>query len=103
MHQIAGNLFHRELVEWLVAVEGANYIVAIRPDVSIVIEMQTVSIGVAGVIHPIAGPLLAITRPRQETIHQVFIGSRRLVVYKCLYLCESERESIRVIFKQRPL
>src|ERR1039458_543403 len=41
-HQVAGDLFHCELIEWLIAVERSNEIVAPRPNVATVIKVQSI-------------------------------------------------------------
>ena len=81
-HQVAGNLLHGELVEGLVAVEGADEVVAPGPYVAAVVVMQAIRVGIAGVVEPIAGALLAISGPGQKRIDQVLIGLRRGVVHE---------------------
>ena len=58
-HQVAGDLLHRKLIEWLVAVERTDQIVAIGPDVAAVVEVQSVGVGIARVVEPVSRPLLA--------------------------------------------
>ncbi len=91
-HQIACNLFHGKLIEWLVAVEGSDHIIAVRPDVAIVVEMQPIGIGIAGVVQPVARPLLAVTWPCQQPVHQVFIGLWRRIILKRLHLRGSRQQ-----------
>ncbi len=72
--QIAGNLLHGELVKTLVVVEGANQVIAIRPDVAAVVVMQTIGVGVARAIEPVAGSVFTKGRPSEQVVHQVLVG-----------------------------
>jgi len=64
------------LIEWLVAVERTDEIVAIRPDVAAVIEVQSVGISIASVVEPVSRPVFPKGGFREETINQMFIGLR---------------------------
>ena len=60
VQKISRQLLDRELVERHVVVEGADDPIAVRPDLTIVVEVQAVGVGVAGRIEPKAGHMLAV-------------------------------------------
>ena len=49
-----------ELVEWHVGVEGVDDPVAVRPDLAIVVEVQTVGVTIARGVQPITNTMFAI-------------------------------------------
>ncbi len=85
-HQVAGDLLHRELIEGLVLIERANQVIAIGPDVFAVVVMEAVSVGVARIVKPVAGALLAEGGPGEEPVNQVLVGLGRLVADEGLHL-----------------
>ena len=79
-HQVASDLLDGKLIEGLVAVERADHIIAVRPDVTAVVEMQTVSIGVPGVVEPVACALFPESRPSEQSVDKMLVCVRRRVV-----------------------
>ena len=64
--QVARDLLHRKLIEGLVAVEGTDKIVAERPDIAAVVVVQSIRVGIARIVEPIARSLFAKTRLGQQ-------------------------------------
>lgn len=66
--QVAGELLDRELIERLIAVERRNDPIAVGPHLAIVVEMQTVRVGITGRIEPVAAAVFAsAARPRKRS------------------------------------
>ncbi len=64
--EITGELFNRESVEGLVGVEGPDHPVAVRPHLPVIVEVQTVGVGVAGGIKPVPAAMFAPGRRSHE-------------------------------------
>ena len=78
---ISGQLFPNELVIGLIAVEGANDVVAVPPGVRFsLVGLVTVGLSEAHQIKPMTSPLLAVMRGLQQAIDQVFPSLCRWVV-----------------------
>ena len=75
--QVAGELPDRELVERKILVEGLHDPVAVEPHLPFVVEMQPVGVGIAGVVEPVAGHLLAVVRAREQFLDELGIGVGR--------------------------
>ena len=74
---IARHLFGEEHVVGLVAVERADDVVAIPPDVGpVVVVFVAVGIGVAGGIQPVTSPPLAVVRRGEQRVDQPFPRAR---------------------------
>src|SRR5437588_9414000 len=86
-------MLHGELVKRLVGVERADHVVTVGPDVATIIIVQAVSVCVAGVIEPVARTLLAEGGPRQQTVHQMFVGTRRGVLQECEHFVRGGQQS----------
>ena len=67
--QIASHLFDGESIEWHVSIERADYPIAIGPHFAIVIDVQSMGVGVACGIQPVTGAMLSILRRGQQAIH----------------------------------
>ena len=63
---VAGQLFDRELIEGLVAVEGPDDPIAVGPHLAVVVDMDAVRIGIAGRVEPVAAAMLAPLRHGHE-------------------------------------
>ena len=59
---VAGDLLNRELIERHVTIEGLNHPITIRPDVTILVGLVAVAIGIAGCIKPGARPASPVAR-----------------------------------------
>ncbi|NNJ26502.1 hypothetical protein LzC2_25900 [Planctomycetes bacterium LzC2] len=77
--QIAGELFHRELVERLVPVERSHDPVTVGPDAAFVVQMQAVRVAVAGGVEPVPGAMLPIAGRSEQSIDQPFVGAGGVV------------------------
>src|ERR1700677_3065761 len=77
---IARNLLLGKLVERLVAVARLDQGFAIGPGVPVIVQVQSIAIGIASVIKPITSPLFAVSRAGQQTIHNVLVSLRRLIL-----------------------
>ena len=77
---VAGDLLGQKHVVRLVAVERADDVVAIPPDVRpVVVVLVAVGIGVACDIQPVTAPTLAVVRRGEQLVDQPFPGARRVV------------------------
>ena len=71
--KVSGELLQREHVEGLVRIEGANHIVAIRPDGSGRIVGIPAGIGIAGQIEPQASPMFAIGSRCEKSVNESIV------------------------------
>ena len=62
-----------------VAVEGLNDPIAVRPHLAIVVEMDAVRVGIAGVIEPVAPAMFAPVGRLQQFVNQLVVSFRRAV------------------------
>ena len=72
--QIAGQLLGRESVEGKVAVECVDHVIAVHPDVAVVVHRVAVGVGVADKVEPEDRHPLAKMRRGEEAIHGLFIS-----------------------------
>ena len=72
--EVAGELFADEAVERFVGVEGADDVIAVRPDRAVVVEMQAVGVAVASVVEPVTRPVFAVARAGEEAVNGAFVG-----------------------------
>ena len=64
----------------LVAVEGADDVVAIAPGVGAVrVVLEAVGVGVADDVEPVAAPALAVVRRGEQAVDEFLVGVGRLV------------------------
>ena len=77
--QIAGELLPHKRVEALVPVEGADHVVAIRPDRPVVVEVDAVRVRVAHVVEPVTRAVLPVARTRQQPVDHPLVGIGRPV------------------------
>ena len=75
--QVAGNLLDGELVEGLIAVEGADDPVAVGPHLAVIVVVQAVGIGVAGGVEPIACTVLAVGLAAHQGVDEIAVGIGR--------------------------
>ncbi len=61
----------------LVAIEGGDHPIAIRPDFAVVIEVNAVGVGVADGVQPVVRALLAVVRRGEVAIDHALIGAGR--------------------------
>src|SRR5690349_10157469 len=79
-----------------VAVERADYPVAIEPYLANGIFLVAVRIGVAGRVEPDASPAFSIVRRGKQTIDLFLIGSRTRVGKKCIDFTDGWRKACKV-------
>ena len=75
--QVTGELFDRKPIERHVGVERLHDPVAVGPHLPLVVEVETVGVGIAGDVEPVAGHLLAVMGALQQTIDRFLIRIRR--------------------------
>ena len=85
LDQIARQLQHGELVERHVAVEGVDHPLPVGPHLPLVVEVDAVGVGVAGIVEPVPGPLFAPFEPGQQPVDEPFVGIGRGVGDKGLH------------------
>ena len=97
--EVAGDLVADELVVRQVAVEGVDHPVAVAPGVGAVHlraggeDTRVERVGVAGEVEPVAAPALAVSRRRQQAIHDLGEGVRRLVFEEGVHLFRRRRQA----------
>ena len=72
--KISRQLLHGELIEGQIAVEGPDHPIAIGPDLTFIIQVEPVGIGVARDVEPMAPHLFAILRAVHQAIHPPLIA-----------------------------
>jgi len=72
-------LFRRELIERQVPIEGVDHPIAVRPNLTIVIEVNAMRVGVAGVVEPKPSAMLAIAFRVEQQVDVPLVGLRRTV------------------------
>ena len=55
-----------------------------------------VAVGVAGLVEPMLGPLLAVMLRVQQAVHQIFVGVRTIIEQKALDLLGRRRQTSQV-------
>ena len=78
--QVPGDLIDDELVVGQVAIERPNHPVTIEPDLSRLIFLEAVGIGVARGIEPNPSPALAVMGRREQPVNLLLVGIPALVV-----------------------
>src|SRR5580700_3726670 len=82
---VTGNLFRQELVIRFVTVESANYVVAITESEGagqVGGELAAFRVRVPSYVQPVAAPTLAITRRRDQPVHQLLVSERIRITHK---------------------
>ena len=75
-HEVAGQLQDRELVERHVAVEGVDHPLPVGPHLAVVVEVDAVGVGVAGVVEPVAAAVLAPFEAGKQRVDEPVIRVR---------------------------
>ena len=97
LEQVAGNLFEGKPIERHVMVQRVNDPMAEAPGVRTgQVFFIAVAVGVAGLIEPMLGPLLAVMPRVQQAIHQLFVGVRAIIEQKALDLLGRGRKTRQV-------
>ncbi len=91
--QISGELTDDELIERWVLVEQFDDAITVGPHLTIVVEMQAVSVGVARRIEPHTSPVFAESFRGQQSIEQSFPGVRVGVGDEGIDLFDGGRET----------
>ena len=103
--QIAGHLLHRELVEGLVPVEGADDPVAVGIHLAVVVDVNPVRVAIARRVEPVAGPVLAPLLGREQPVDVPLVGVLRRIVQECMQqrgIGRQPRQVERRAARQRP-
>ena len=95
--QVARNLFGGELVERLVGVKGVDDPLAVFPQAALGIDVVAVRIRVARRVEPVPRRVLAITRRGEQTVHDFFVSSGRLVSEEGIHFVRRRRQSREVL------
>ena len=91
--QVACNLLDGELVERHVGVEGPNDPVPIRPDGTIVIQVQPVGVAVSGRIEPVPGHVFPVMGRSQQAVHQAPVSPGPPVGQKAVHFFQRGRQA----------
>ena len=84
IEQIPRELFQCELVELHVLVERLDHPVAIRPHLAVVVEVEPMRIGVTRGVEPVTPAMLAPRRRCHQSLHELLVVVRRLVLHERL-------------------
>ena len=104
--QVARDLLDRELVEWLVLVEGSDDPVPPVPHVAATVDVKAVRVGVARQVEPLHGHALAIVGRIEQAVHLSLVGVRRGVAQEAVHVGRVGRQAGQVegqSAEQRPL
>ena len=74
LDQVAGELQDRERIEGEVAVEGVDHPLPVGPHLAIVVEVDPVRVGVAGVVEPVTAAVLAPFLSCQQRVDESLVG-----------------------------
>ena len=77
--EVAGELFDREGVEGLVAIEGLDHPVTVGPHRALRVALEAVGVGVAGEVEPLHRHVLTVVRGGEETVEGLGPGFRRVI------------------------
>ena len=91
--EVAGELFDREGVERLVAVEGFDDPVSIGPHRALGVALETVRVGVAGEVEPLYRHVLAVVRRSQQAVEGLGPGFRRTIGEESLQVGIGRRQA----------
>ena len=84
LHEIAGQLQDRELIERHVAVERVDHPLPIGPHLAEVVEVDAVGVAVACVVEPVAAAMLAPLEAREQRIDEPLVGVGVGVVHESI-------------------
>ena len=91
---VAGDLLAQELVVGLVVVEGVDDVVAVPPRVvAAVVLLEPRRVGVAGHVHPVPAPALAVVRRVEQALDQPLPGTSLLVGQELVDLLEGRGQA----------
>jgi hypothetical protein len=97
---IAGDLFHDEPIVGLVFIEGADHVIAVRPGIRPRrVHLETRRLREAHHIQPMPRPALAITRRREQLLHESGIGIPRLILHERLHFLRRGRQADQIKVK----
>ena len=91
--EIAGELFHRELVVRLVVVESLDDPIAPEPHEADAIEVITAGVGVAREIQPVLRHALAVVRRCQQPVHEFLVSTGRFVSEESIHFGDGRRQA----------
>jgi len=87
---VAGDLLADELVVGEIGVETVDDIIAVTPRVRAeLVVFETVTLGVADHVQPVAAPTFAVVRRGEQSVHQSSLGVRGPVGQECCQLLRS--------------
>ena len=66
-----------------------DQVVAICPNVTAIVKVQPIGIGIAGIVKPVTRPLFAKGRTRQQPVNKMLVSLGRRVLDKLVDLCGS--------------
>ncbi len=84
--EVTRQLLNHKAIEGLVAIERIHHVIAIGPDRSVVVEVDTVRVRIPDIIEPVTRAVLTEARARKETIHRALVSPRGTVVQELLHL-----------------
>ena len=94
--QVASDLLDRELVERHVLIQSFDNPVTVGPDVSQVVALKTVRVGIAGNVQPRASPPFAELRSLQEFINELLETFVRRIASEGVVFFRSWRQADQV-------
>ena len=107
IERVAGHLLFDETPVRLVVVERLDDVISIGPRIGAgVVVIVAVRVGIVRHVEPVPGPVLAVARRRQQSVHKLFVGVGARVGDKALgfFRCRRQSSDIeRHAADQRPL
>jgi len=85
-HHVAGDLVDNELVVGEVAIEGVDDPVAIEPDLSRLVFLVSIGVGITSGVEPESSPALAVVGGGEEPVDLSLIGVGSVVDRECVNL-----------------
>ena len=72
--QVSSELLDGKAIERQIAIEGLDNPVAIRPHLSIVVDVDTMRVGIARSVKPVTGAMLSPALGGQQAVHNLLVG-----------------------------
>ena len=94
--EVARELLGDELVVRQIVVEGFHNPIAIERHVARLVFLEAIGVGVTRGIEPVASPLLAIMRRREQTLDLFLVSVRRFVGEKRVHFFRRRRQTDQV-------
>ena len=96
-NEVAGELQNGELVKGHVPVEGVDHPLAIGPHLAIVVEVDAMGVGIAGIVEPMPAAMFTPLEACQQGIDQPLVGVSMRVEHEGLDQCRVGGQAGKVV------